>query len=143
MLQSLPKAISALDKAVSDIGGVDAAMAACERMYQASFRSEPYVLSPSEFEEERGELMDELVMTFYSAEFGKPDLSCERAYEYYYEASEEWFGEKYPAFKLSSDTEVVYICNYKGEGEGVSLYSLAKNLPVFVDKNTSFFQANS
>ena len=143
MLDSFPEAVSALNKAVSDIGGVDAAIAACDRMYEASFRSEPYALSPSEFEEERGELMDELVMALYSAEFGKPDLSCERAYEYCYEASEQWFGEKYPDFKLSSDVEVVYICNYKGEGEGVSLYSLAKNLPVFVDKNTSFFQANS
>ena len=65
---------------------------AADRMYEASFRSEPFT------DDEDGET----------------------------------FGKK-----------VVWLCNYKGEGDSIELYEDYKHLPVFVDKNTSFYQANS
>lgn len=41
--------------------------------------------------------------------------------------------------ELSPDTKVVCLCNYKGEGEGIALFEMAKHLPVFKSKSESFY----
>lgn len=161
----------AMNKAVEDIGGMQASIDACDRMYDATFRSEACLLSDeSEGDYDYASLKSELAIHLYTSKTGnrppsRPDISYsdnfnddDSDYDYiddyemdsYYasieafnELAEEWFTAKYPDFKITGDTLVVYFCNYKGEGEGgLGLHSLHKHLPVFLSKSESFNAVN-
>lgn len=144
--------VDMLNKAVADFGGVDNAIHHCDRMYNAEFRSEPFKLSELEnFEQYTDEFIGSLAIRLYELENGTnvPDYSCNCDYdscgcdiehEMFMNAVYDNFNQKFPDFELPSDTLIVDIVNYKGEGEALALYELKKNLPVFVDKNTSFYQ---
>jgi len=149
----LSKIVDAMNMEVELIGGVDAAIAACDRMYQATFRSEKYPLgSQNDWQDEVTAMKIELAVKLFIIQTGSrfPERPSDDADEceldgYYYgvqafeESAESWFDENHPEFMITKDTEVVSFCNYKGEGDGgLGLYTIYKELPVFVDKNSSF-----
>lgn len=135
----------ALNDAVDQIGGVDAAIEACDRMYSASFRSEPYRAAFSEGDVY--EYQNEIIMSMYLKSLGlthEPEYSSEHHFEAFYDDMERFAEHENIDRKslLSEDEMVVDICNYKGECEDTVLYRFAKNLHVFRSKNESFFQVN-
>jgi len=148
----------AMQESIVQLGGLDKALSACDRMYSATFRSEPRKLSSIKWHhqgaayqaEER--LYCEMATRLYTLETGViPPVynedDHEDAYSYNAEHYEDsalvWFKNKYPAFTVDSETLVVYLCNYKGEGEGnPALYCLNKHLPVFTCKADSFNAVN-
>ena len=156
----LNKSTEALDSAVQQIGGIDAAMAACDRMYSATFRSESFKLSELEdWEDDVLKLKLEVACALYSKATGEANPmngynpysyseegdsdSIMYASEAFDEHAESWFDKRYPQFEITGDTLVVDHCNYKGEGEGgVYLYELHKHLNIFKSKNESFYQVN-
>ena len=133
-------------------------MAACDRMYCADFRGECLMLSECEYglEDFETTLYMEAAVALYTKVNNitlpvKPDHFEDdyAADSYYYEvesfenSAEDWMIKNYPNFKITNDTLVVEICNYKGEGEnGLYLYDLSKHLPVFRSKRESFNQVN-
>lgn len=153
---TLEEVTAALEQAIQDIGGEQAALDACDRMYSTTFRSEPYRLdSMEDWESLVTGLYIDIAVPIYLKETGakmpvKPhDDADEYEFDSYYASlemldnwAEEYLTEKHPSFKITGDTEIVTLCNYKGEGEGEGLYSLYKNSPVFRSKNESFYQAN-
>lgn len=158
----LNKLTKALEQGVKQIGGIDAAMAACDRMYSATFRSEAFKLSDlDDAGDFKSELYFEVAVALYSKATGEKapvrhEVSCGCEYdcdcsldswgyavEAFEDQAESWFSRHYPDFEITGDTLVVDFCNYKGEGEGgVSIYELNKHLPVFKSKNESFHQVN-
>jgi len=75
-----------------------------------------------------------------------------RMYEQTYRTVPEVAGEAladYPEdmayFGFSHDDLIVSLCNYKGEGEGEweLLTEELRKLPVYIDKNTSWFQVGA
>jgi len=160
-MTNLKAATAAMESAVSELGGIDLAIEACDRMYNATFRSEPFTLSDEEIADQESALIIELAAHLYISETGNkapvpPQESynsyCDDDYELesyhasmeaFEEFAEDWFANKYPDFKITKDTLVVCFCNYKGEGEGQDgLYDLHKHLPVFVSKSQSFNAVN-
>ena len=159
-LQSLTKE---LNLAVAQVGGVDKAMQACDRMYSATFRSEEFKLCEIEdFEDVVFNIKRALMISLYCKEKNvdypvqrntqcncSHDCDCSSdAYMYECEAFDDsaryWFNTKYGELQLTGDEMVVDTCNYKGEFDNnYSLYELSKHLPIFKSKNDSFFQANS
>ncbi|MCP5077574.1 MAG: hypothetical protein GY951_05900 [Psychromonas sp.] len=151
-----------LDQAVSAIGGIEQAIEACDRMYQATFRSEAFPLNELEdWENDLYILKLEVATTLYASVTGEqPPQRCEvncgceydcdcssdsfmYATEAYEDRADSWFSNEYPEFQITGETLVCDHCNYKGEGEGeVHLFALCKNLPIFKSKNDSFFQVN-
>jgi hypothetical protein len=153
---TLESASKALEQAVLDIGGEQAALDACDRMYSATFRTEPYPLKDLEdWEELVTELYIDIALPIYLKETGtkmptKPDNNADK-YEFdSYHGSldllsdwaEEHLKKYHPLIEITGDTQVVTLCNYKGEGEGEGLYLIHKNLSVFISKNDSFYQVN-
>jgi len=166
---TLEQATKALDQSVCNIGGIDAAMAACDRMYSATFRGDAVTLEEmGEFGEDfHGRLYIEAAIALYSkatgdvlqqeeiphwSERGEEDehmydqwgdsLGMEE--DAYNDRAEAWLELNHPDFVIDQNTLVVDFCNYKGEGEGgLGLYQLHKHLPVFKSKSHSFNQANN
>lgn len=149
-----------LESAVTAIGGVDAAIDACDRMYSADFRSESMLLKEvQDFEDEVYGLQQALTEALYTKLTGnKPPVKTWGPWEgvpeyvsdsFYYEcdafleAAKDYISKEGISVTVTGDTEVVELCNYKGEGEGLALLALTKNLPVFRSKNESFYQANN
>lgn len=149
---------------------------ACERMYSATFRSEPFKLDSVEnFSDFIPELIRAYSVHVYANDTGlKPpeppvinypvhhndsddfddcddfDDRYDAIFDSYYcelEVFEEkalnHLKENHPDFSLDGNTDVVDLCNYKGEGEGLAMYCLSKDIPIFISKNDSFYQANS
>ncbi len=160
---TLPELQDAMNIKVAELGGIDAAIEACDRMYSATFRSEAIKISDVYHSDsvDEDELYREMAMALYSKATGFPapqreeiqcgcyhDCDCESdsfmyASEAFDDGAVEWLKENYPNFKITSDTLVVDFCNYKGEGEdGLGLYELNKNLPIFKSKSLSFNQVN-
>lgn len=158
---------AAMNAEIKSLGGIDSAIAACDRMYSQSFRSEPYVISEDpDWEDHITNLEMEFKVACFVAKTGNQTPVKEEVeqnfspdddeYDYCYFAddgfyeemeaftdfAEMWFDDKYPDFELTGDTKIVCFCNYKGEGEGIGLYELNKDLPVFRSKSESFNQAN-
>ena len=152
----LDKLTLAMNNAVTELGGIDKAIEACERMYSATFRSEAFKLSELEdWEDLEYVLKQELASSLYATVTGytspeQPMLGAdEREWDNYCydceafgEEAEEWLNNTYPEFEITGDTLVVSLCNYKGESENNSLYITHKHLPVFVSKNESFNAVN-
>jgi hypothetical protein len=66
------------------------------------------------------------------------------ALEEYSHIAIEWFKLSFPEFSITENTNVVQLCNYKGEGEGeIMLHETNKTKPVFISKSQSFFQVNN
>jgi hypothetical protein len=159
MLNELTKQ---LDSAVQQIGGIDAAIEACDRMYSATFRGETAKLSAfDDWEEEIYSLYLEVATALFITATGetqpqREDVLCGCAYdcdcsldswgyasEAFDERAEDWMGRNFPDFKINESTMVVGHCNYKGEGErGLYIYELSKSLPVFKSKSESWNQVN-
>lgn len=166
---TIAQAPKALVAAVENIGGIDAAMAACDRMYSAMFRSEGFKLSEvDDWECEVESIKTSVAIALYSSQEGvtppqdgsahwtelAEDMDGEEydhfvdclGYEddAFQDSAERWFESNYPDFVIDGDTLVVDFCNYKGEGEGgVGLYQLNKHLPIFKSKRESFNQINN
>ena len=158
----LNKLTKELDAAVQQIGGIDAATEACDRMYSATFRGEAVKLGEwDDWEEESYNLKLELATALFSHATGEQvpirhEVSCGCEYDcdcsldswgYAMEAFEDsalyWLEKECPEFEITKDTLVVCHLNYKGEGErGLYLYELNKQLPIFKSKNESFYQVN-
>ena len=162
---------SLLDTSILLNGDENKAIEACDRMYEQAFRTEPFTISSFlqynddfNLDELKQELLIELSIAYYEvsgeckvSKPTKPDLSdvdCEyerdaemdnyfNILESYSKQSLAWLKNQFPDFKINNDTELVTLCNYKGEGEGEPvLFETNKHLPVFISKNDSFFQAN-
>lgn len=156
-LPTITALTQAMNKEVERLGGMDEAIAACNRMYSADFRSEPEKLSSvSDWEDETTSLKISFAVKLYSASIGQkyppePDFEasdheCDSFYyemEAFEESAERWFDKQYPNFVLTGDTLIVHICNYKGEGGGIELYNTHKQLPIFRSKRESFGQVNN
>lgn len=141
---------------IEQLGGLDKAIEACERMYSATFRSQPVKLATYEdWQAEVASLKIELAVSLYVANTDRQQPVRPDYFEddhdsdcYYYsleafeENAEHWFATTYPEAEITGDTLVVDFCNYKGEGDGFGLYLLNKNLPIFVSKNDSFYAVN-
>jgi hypothetical protein len=137
---------SAIDKA----GGEDQALHACERMYSAQFRSEPFRLSEiADWQSERSSLFSDYAQKVYCKAFDLPiphknmfecsDRYCDTM-DMLQDTATDWLNSQ--GFSIDCDTMVVELCNYKGEGEGLALLQGNENLPIFISKNHSFFQVN-
>jgi hypothetical protein len=136
---------------------IDANITACDKMYQATFRSDPVRLDSLEnWESEIPRLKSELAMFLYPAKTRneaptKPITDDEQALDSYYCDLElfeceaiEWLDEHYPEYGIEGHTLVVDLCNYKGEVEGdISLFTMYEKCPVFTSKRDSFFAANN
>ena len=129
--------ISVLNATVESLGGQGAALAACDRMYSGVWRSEPFTVSEGCDSGDLWELEDQLSQMLFIAATGhdKPNHFCERWYDLY----NDWKYENKQVVKISDDTLIVSLCNYKGEGEGLALFAIAKHLPVFKSKSESFY----
>ncbi len=141
-----------LRKAIESLGGEDQALYACERMYSAQFRSEPFKLSDlgDDWQSERSSLFADYAQKAYCQAFDLPmprrDLfECSGRYgdvmDMLYDTATDWLNSQ--GFSIDCDTLVIELCNYKGEGEGLALLLGNESLPVFISKNHSFFQANN
>jgi hypothetical protein len=130
---------------------------ACDRMYSADFRSEAFPLNEMEdWDEIIGGLYENLSLYIYENETKvlppiRPEegFDCEYEADHFYDLlddhqnnADNHVSNKYPDISINSDVLVVEICNYKGEGEGIELYALNKNLPIFKSKCESFNQVN-
>lgn len=135
---------SELQNRIVEVGGIDSAMDACERMYQASFRSESIAI---DFKDDR--LVDELISDYKLALILKshglnaePDFGeDEGRAEYFWGLVEDCADSGEVLLAIKQNPFYVDICNYKGEGENVALLASAKHLPVFKSKSHSFYQA--
>jgi len=145
----------AMLESINQLGGLDKAYEACERMYSATFRSEPFPLGNlKNFEEMAYSLFLDTAITLFERATGTPapvndDNDHEDVYMYNYEnhlnMAEAWAAKHYPDLEssINAETLVVDFCNYKGEGEGnPALYCLNKHLPVFTCKADSFNAVN-
>jgi hypothetical protein len=154
---TLPELESAMNTQIKVLGGINAAIEVCDRMYSADFRSEVMALSSVEcWEELKDELLESLALYIYQQETKviapvRPEdgFDCEWEADGFYDAlaghSEKaisYVEHKYPNILIDGNTQVVEICNYKGEGEGIELLFLNKNVPIFKSKSHSFNQVN-
>lgn len=145
-----------ISKEVERLGGQLKAMEACDRMYSATFRSKAFPLSEAKDYCSKS-LILELAIKLYYATTGHTapieppeDCECFSTFELYSDdlkvygdSAIVWFYEQYPLFKLTPETSIVSFCNYKGEGEdGIGLFLLHKDLPVFTSKSNSFGAVN-
>ena len=156
MLNILPNVkLSDLEEILSTATSSD--IEACDRMYSADFRSEVMALSSVEcWEELKDELIESLALYIYQQEtkllapvYPENGFDCEweadgfhGALADYSEQAISYLEHKYPNIMIDGDTQVVEICNYKGEGEGIELLLLNNNLPIFKSKSHSFNQVN-
>jgi hypothetical protein len=140
-----------LRSAMDNLCGQDLALDSCERMYSASFRSEPYKLADLGTIEdwEKSKLIQDHAIKAYCSAFNLPMpvrsmFDCSDSYcnvlEMLLDSAMDWIADQ--GFIIDAETLVVDLCNYKGEGEGIALFQGNETLPVFKDKNSSFFQVN-
>jgi hypothetical protein len=153
---SLKAAKTFLDASIHAIGGENAAFEACERMYSATFRSEPIKLSTlEEWEDEVSPLYSDVAISIYVKETNQklPVQPNTEASEYeldsYYaemecldNSAEKYMKKHYPEFNVTGDTLVVALCNYKGETSGYGVCDIYEHLSVYRSKSESFNQAN-
>ena len=160
---TLPELQNAMDIKVAELGGIDAAIEACDRMYSATFRGDAVRLVDCRLSEDYhyDELYLEMAIALYAKAKGhaipqREEVSCGcyhdcdcasdsfgYASEAFNDDAELWMKDNYPEFKITDDTLVIDFCNYKGEGEdGLGLYELNKHLPIFKSKSHSFNQVN-
>ena len=137
MMLNSPAAVGCiLSNAVKAAGGPEAAIQQCAAIYQGVYRSEP--LPASEAGMDLAELSDQLVEEVLMAEYVKSAGPCpdEDPYHMRWMEGFDFFKETksccVPVPAITPDTPVVYLCNYKGEEEGIALYDKAKHLRVFV-----------
>ena len=159
---TLPELENAMNTKIESLGGIEAAIEACDRIYSATFRGDAIKISDVYHSDsvDEYELYREMAMVLYSKATGFPipqreevhcgcchDCDCESdsfmyASEAFDDSAVEWLKENHPDFKITCDTLVVDFCNYKGEGDDdLGLYELHKHLPVFKSKAHSFNQA--
>jgi len=145
----------AIQESIDQLGGIDQALSACDRMYSATFISKPFPLGILEdYEEIAYDLFLDTAMALFERATGTPapvndENDHEDVYMYKYEnhlnMAEAWAAKHYPDLEssINAETLVVDFCNYKGEGEGnPALYCLNKHLPVFTCKADSFNAVN-
>jgi len=112
-----------------------------ERMYSAKFRcSEPFLASALDSEAFDALNYDLKVSAYVIPQIGpQPEITWDDDAEYlsglWHERAEDIL-ETAPDFLLPSSL-VVALCNYKGEGEGFTLFDNAKAFPMFYSKSTS------
>jgi len=165
---TLPELQSAMNTQTERLGGIDAAIEACDRMYSAKFRGDAVRFGDSGGDDyHRDCLYSEVAKALYAKSTGdyvpvydtphwsEIDEEDEAMYENYSdgfgyqmeayeESAEKWMKDNHPDFKITDDTMVVDFCNYKGEGDddNLGLYELHKHLPIFKSKAHSFNQVN-
>ena len=128
----------------------------CDHLNSLNLSMEEYY---DEFNEISSEFWGDIKSEFYTKATGRamPEIECEEMFddEYYdsmvmsiqYEQQDwrverdSWADSK--GFKqedfIKETTEIVFICNYKGEGEGIVAFNSATaKLPVFKSKRESF-----
>ena len=148
----------AMQEGIDQLGGIDQALSACDRMYSATFRSEPRKLSAIKWSHQGAAyqaeevLYCEMATKLYTLQVGvlppvynEDDHEDSYSYnvEHYEESAIAWFRNKYPNFTVDSETLVVDFCNYKGEGDNdLALYCVSKHFPVFTCKADSFNAVN-
>jgi len=116
---------------VDRLGGLDAAIDACERMYSSLFScGEPIRLADCD---DRGEIERDIKISAFLKFTGKTE---EHYGEYLLDAMDSWED----SFVLDENTLIVCACNYKGEGEGYAIYTT--DMPEFKGKSNSFYQVN-
>jgi hypothetical protein len=153
---------TAMNNEIKLFGGIDEAVAACDRMYSATFRSNAIKLSSlDDWKDKVHSLYLEAASILYAKATGQQapeyeDVSCGcyhdcdcnsdsfmYACESFENMAETWLQKKHPEFVVDGNSLVVDFCNYKGEGDdGLGLYVLHKHLPVFKSKSHSFNQVN-
>jgi len=127
------------------------AIAIFDNMYSGTWRSESVPLGQMEdWQDEVTTLYIERALSVYLQETGNslpvyPDSDCEHELDCYYyhleaieNTAEDYFKDRYPDFVIDSNTQVVTLCNYKGEGECISLLELSESLPIYVSKRESY-----
>ena len=128
--------------------GMDALIAQAEIVYASMYRSEPYPASKVDVEhwpELSEEIRNNIIDSAFDKEFPDFNEEMEMAMHddddsrvYQMDAwKESWVDEnedKFPNIVITKDTLLVDIVNYKGEGEGVSLFDMTKSLKTFVSK---------
>lgn len=111
----------------ADTGAADR----CETMYQAKFRSVPFVFSS--LDDASQEDLAFAAKEQQAAKLGivKPESEDDYEMERYFDMVCD--------FEVSIDDGalIVELCNYKGEGEGFAMFEDAKHLPVFASKRDS------
>jgi hypothetical protein len=134
----------------------EAEIDACDRMYSAMFRSDPF---PLEKLEDWEEIVPDLRLEYALIQFKlsgvatvptKPDSDKDHELDHYYDAMAsyeeealDWFDKENPDFLISGKTLIVNLCNYKGEGEDTVIFSdTYSQLPLYVSKEHSFFAVN-
>ena len=148
----------AMQENINQLGGIDSAIEACDRMYSATFRSEPRKLSTIKWADQcapydaiesiyrdAAEKLYTLTTGIKEPVYNEDDHEDAYGYnmEHFSDSAIEWLENTYPDFKVGADSLVVDLCNYKGEIEGgLSLYCLNKSLPVFTCKADSFNAVN-
>ncbi|MFY7886711.1 MAG: hypothetical protein ACOVOV_17905 [Dolichospermum sp.] len=141
-----------LQTAINNLGGQCQALQACENMYSAQFRSEPFPLSEvgSHWQDSRYSLFVDHAVKLYCKTHNLvlPQRHQVEDFERYCDLLDmvtdealAWLNGQ--GFDIDSDTMVIELCNYKGEGEGLALFEGNEQLPVFISKNHSFYQANN
>jgi len=159
---TLPELENTMNIQIEQLGGIDAAIEACDRMYSAAFRGEAVKLSSCyDWEDEVKSIYHEVASALYAKSTGQQepqrdhvncgcyhDCDCTRdsfmyASESFIDSSEHWMEKNHPEFVINGDSLVVDFCNYKGEGgDDLGLYELHKHLPIFKSKSHSFNQVN-
>ncbi len=132
------------------------AIAVFDSMYSGVWRTEPTPLGQIEdWRDEVVTLYIEKALIVYLQETSYslpsyPESDCEYELDNYYHhleavenAAEDYFKGKYPDFVIDGSTQVVTLCNYKGEGEGIALLELSESLPVYRSKLESYNSVNS
>jgi hypothetical protein len=110
------------------------AVDACEAMYSAQFRS----ASVARFDSLDSDDQNDIIVA--AREVVAASMGITRPV---YDGFNDWEMEQYfddlegVAVDIKPETEVVYLCNYKGEGEGWVLAEGNMHLPVFQSKNAS------
>jgi len=117
------------------------AIECCEKMYQSQWRSAPF--PASELDSETFDALDdELRFKIAASQVGMKPVENDVS------LLEDWFEQVGTVMQgippvLVDETLLVGLVNYKGEGNGLDLFSNASELPVFVSKchSASFFNA--
>lgn len=134
----MKQVINALNSAIESLGGEQMAVDACERMYSGTWRSEPFTFADGLCDSgDLWELENQLKIMIYCTTTGKkePATFCER----WYDEFSDWLYENPQTVVLPENSLIVSLCNYKGEGEGIALFDMARHLPVFKSKSESFY----
>jgi hypothetical protein len=134
---TLNQVTTALNNSIEQAGGIDAAIEICDRMYSGVWRSAETISASEAAEDDRfeGETQHDIFAQAYRAanpseegfDFDDVDLFVECL-----------SNDERDNLTIKTGDKFVFLCNYKGEGEGQTLERLAKHLSVFVSKDSSF-----